>query len=58
MEVRKLMNWKKGSTKKNLEKYKTSLKKVYVFTFDNSGLNPNDECMMVLEAVSHAVVFQ
>ena len=24
----------------------------------SSGLNPNDECMMVLEAVSHAVVFQ
>lgn len=28
--------------KKDLEKYEESIKKVYVFTFDNSGLNPND----------------
>jgi adenine-specific DNA-methyltransferase len=28
--------------KNDLDKYEESNKKVYVFTFDNSGLNPND----------------
>jgi adenine-specific DNA-methyltransferase len=28
--------------KSDLDKYEESIKKVYVFTFDNSGLNPND----------------